>query len=271
MKVTIDGKSVDVRARWVGIIDLTPELAAELKRFNTKNRNLNAHHVNLLKRKIESGSFIFNGVPICINTVGEMTEGQHRCEAVILSGKTVVTTLVLGVDGGSLITKVDELSTSAGQILGTMGCADSMAIARCLFIVTRQCPHGPSLAVEELMEAYEKHPEIRQSLSFVRSLGKPLEIVPRTFAAAFHYITSQKHKHRADQFMAYLLSEEPSGRTQAVQLLRQRLLANKMSGRATAKLHSSVIWALMVKAWNHGDSTMKQLSWKPGEEMPTLA
>lgn len=81
-------------------ITLTPSMAETLLKTNyEKNRKLNNAYAASLARDIESGRWVDGMVndSIVISDTGKLLDGQHRCKAVIIANKPIVTYLCTNV------------------------------------------------------------------------------------------------------------------------------------------------------------------------------
>jgi len=83
---------------------ITPKLAAEYLTHNTSNpRRLMDSVVRRYADDMKSGKWQSNGESIVFSKNGELRDGQHRLEAVVLSGVTVQMVVVRGVEDGTTI------------------------------------------------------------------------------------------------------------------------------------------------------------------------
>ena len=86
------------------VVTLGPDLAKKWRLTNTANfRKLNKQRVGVYAADMAAGNWKLNGEPICFDTDGKLVNGQHRVEAVIMSGATIQTLVVWDVeklDGG---------------------------------------------------------------------------------------------------------------------------------------------------------------------------
>lgn len=78
-------------------VQMDPQLAAELLKGNTHNRRLNQATFMRYVEDMVNNRWLFNGVPVIIDTHGRVVDGQHRLHAVIESGVTVPMIIVEGI------------------------------------------------------------------------------------------------------------------------------------------------------------------------------
>jgi hypothetical protein len=81
--ITVPG--TEITTAWV---EVTPELAAEWLKSNTKNRHIRAKHLSRLEKDMLTGKFVIThqGVAICED--GTLIDGQHRLQSIVETGKT---------------------------------------------------------------------------------------------------------------------------------------------------------------------------------------
>lgn len=82
----------------INIETITPEDAQAILGNHPANRKLAEARVIQLAGFMERGLFHFDGAPIRISKYGELLDGQHRLEALILSGKTMDFLVIRGLD-----------------------------------------------------------------------------------------------------------------------------------------------------------------------------
>lgn len=74
----------EIETRWVLV---TPEIAKLYLVANTENRNQRLKHIDRLVSDMTEDRFLITHQGIAFDENGEMIDGQHRCEAIIESGK----------------------------------------------------------------------------------------------------------------------------------------------------------------------------------------
>jgi hypothetical protein len=110
------------------LMEITPQIAASFLEKNTSNRPLNNKHVKRLAREIEMGRWKLNGSTICLN--GEiLIDGQHRLAAVVLSGCTIQSLVVEGLDSNVFATIDAGKPRGAGDTLWLMGATNATCTA----------------------------------------------------------------------------------------------------------------------------------------------
>ena len=98
------------------VVEMTPELAASLLERNTRNRNPKKGHVENLAHQMAEGLWKENGEAIIVDKNGDLSDGQHRLKACLLSGKSFRVVLVQGVEP----TVMDTIDTGSNRSLKDM-------------------------------------------------------------------------------------------------------------------------------------------------------
>lgn len=71
------------------VMQITPEIAKGFLEKNSVNRLLRNGHIKYLQHAMETGNWIPSNQSIGLSTTGELIDGQHRCSAIINSGRTI--------------------------------------------------------------------------------------------------------------------------------------------------------------------------------------
>lgn len=79
-------------------VKVTPQLAKQWLKTNSDNRRLSEPHVKKLARDMVNNDFPNIGETLKFDTEGHLIDGQHRLEAVALSGQTIEFIVVENVE-----------------------------------------------------------------------------------------------------------------------------------------------------------------------------
>lgn len=99
-------------------VEMTPELAALCLEHARPNRKLRMGHVRTLARQMKAGQWNTSvPQPIGFDRRGRLSDGQHRCAAIVMSGVTIELWCALGLseeailklDGGKQRSNADRL------------------------------------------------------------------------------------------------------------------------------------------------------------------
>lgn len=84
-----------------GFCTITPELASELLKYNSNNRVLSEVTVKKYTEQMLKGRWKLDSSAIAVDTKGKLSNGQHRLNAVIASGKSARFLFAFGIDNHS--------------------------------------------------------------------------------------------------------------------------------------------------------------------------
>lgn len=83
------------------VVDITPQMAENALKFhNAKNprKRINMNTARAYARDMSAGKWLLNGEAIVIDNDGNIKDGQHRLMGIAMSGVTVKSLVVTGVD-----------------------------------------------------------------------------------------------------------------------------------------------------------------------------
>lgn len=135
-------------------VALTPELAADILAHDPVNRKVRSGNLAKIKRDIEGGFWDSRkSSPMRFLPTHQLADGQHRCKAVVETGKTIVVAICLipdtiGVDEGASRTLTDHLQLSYHLDEPT---------AQLVSVVTKAICHLPSPGNREYLNFFEEH------------------------------------------------------------------------------------------------------------------
>ena len=119
-------REVALPAMGFAFLEVTPIAAAELLKRNTKNRKLKSATAEALSVDVRNGAFLTTHQGIAFNERGELIDGQHRLEAVVLAKRPITVLVSWGwpvtgkfqvmdaVDRGTQRSLADQLSVQHG-------------------------------------------------------------------------------------------------------------------------------------------------------------
>ena len=89
----------DVKEIKVFEMDVTPSIAQYiLIHHNKDNRKVTNSQINKIAKSIREDGWLRDGQPLTFNVDGNITEGQHRLNAIVAEDVTVPMIIVLGVE-----------------------------------------------------------------------------------------------------------------------------------------------------------------------------
>lgn len=172
---------------------VTPEMAVRILASNDSNRPLRLkgqRGVEGLAAAMARDEWLLNGAAIIVASDGSLNDGQHRLNAVIKSGASVLMQITFGVDRDSRHTVDQGRARSPGNILSMFGEKNADKLAHALQFIWAfegglSFNYRPSS--EQLLETLDASPAIRDCVREVNSLCKEFK-VSHGYLAGAHYV-----------------------------------------------------------------------------------
>ena len=251
--------------------EVTPALAERFLRRNHSNRNISRHHVNLLVRAMTQGDWRRTGDPIRFSSDGFLLDGQHRLQAIVLSGQKQTLTVVEGVkpesqlvmDIGRKRSLTDHFTMNEEKYPNTLA-----ATLRMVWSYQRGEASGKALTPShlELLQLLKQSPGIRESVFEGERVARVIRGSRALYASA-NWILSGIDQDDAAFFFDRLVDGANLVTEDAIFALRRVLEKDAFAAR---KLHTSHRLALIIKAWNayRQGTPVKTLIWRRGGARP---
>lgn len=233
------------------VVALTPVLAELLLSKNPDNRNIHQSKVDSFATDIKEGNWPLNGEPIIVSRCGLLNDGQHRCCAVVRTGRSIDVVVTFGL-ARSTRTTLDQGSTrSPGDYLAMEGYSSAnqgAAVAALLYQYNRlrrvsyQTMERPTKA--QVLEVYRANAAgIDKSVKIAHRKG--CNLVGGSSVLAFcHFLFSKHNAEAADAFILSLIKGANLAEKDPIFLCRERLAGSKRM-----KVDEKV--ELIIRAWNH--------------------
>lgn len=232
---------------------VTPELAAQWLKKNTRNRPVHSPDVAYLATQMQT-EWSETGESIKFDKYGKLIDGQHRLLACIEAGVPFRTLVVEGLEPASF-NKLDQgkkrtLADAFGRDKKPNSTRLAAAVRKLLYIEKFGTIDntGQRLSIDDGYECLKRHPQIAGCLELVRSWNSPYRIVDDSTLAVYVYWTSRKHGEKAIEFWRQVATGEDLAAKSPAHALHARLVNDKTSAiysRRTRGTH-----ALCVKAFN---------------------
>lgn len=258
---------------------VTPSLAEDMLKLNTKNRAISQPTVNRYVSDITNGRWLEDtGELIKVSKTGQILDGQHRLMAVSKSGESVWFHIAYGLDDSVFSVLDTGKLRNASDTFRVAGVLQSNSIPSILstFNTLEDGRFGNSQKDQkrnnaELLEQYSENPnfwyEVSTSAhSWYTLFAKILS--PSQIGGTYAHLHG-KNSELANEFMAQLCTGKAIT-NEVISLLRNKLIIDKTSNR---KLSPSFKLALIIKSWNYfvKGSTVKVLRYDPLTESYPLA
>lgn len=251
--------------------EITPEIAAEYIKHNTRNRSLNEGKMRQFMKAMLRGEWTHNGESIKFGTDGTLLDGQTRLWAVIKSGVTIVSEVSRGVALDAQLTMDSGGRRSLASQMKIMGIPDSNKSAAAVNLyhkyITRHMKQSGGEyypTTPEGIQIFEDNRGIADAVIWTSRLNKQLGMntsVAQTFAYIFQSIDAED----GADFMERLWRGNDLEEGNPILALRNWLMKN--SSVPSKDRHDRIYEAAVtVKAWNayRKGQNLHLLVWRRG-------
>jgi len=266
-----------MKAEQMTIETVTPLLAKQYLATMVQNRSLSDSRVVDLAITIDNGDWALNGETIKFNGSGQMIDGQHRCEACILSGKSFQTYVARGVTDPRAFATIDTgKARTFGDVFSIAGIKDSNVASGAALLIYyyrkgwitlggihpprtgrfKQMVKGTRFAENSVPKLISKEELLEFAAPFAVDIGNSIRVTRAAGTAKFfslnmmaaaHFIFAEKSQDSADRFMQDLGAGVALQENDPVFVLREKFISH--SGG-----HSHINrWAALfftITAWN---------------------
>lgn len=253
-------------------VDLTPDLASVLLERNPHNRKIRSGKVDDFASDMEHDAWPLNGEPIIVSGDGLLNDGQHRCAAVVKSGKTIKTLMVVGVARDTRVTLDQGENRKVPDYLSMEGYTNTNNLAATAKMLWQYRTYGFMSHNSKMRPTRsEVHAVVRETPGLARSLAAIDRKNARALAslsvlAVCHHLFSQMSKpENVSFFFDSLIDGASLERGDPILNVRNRLLTDGRVMRPHEKVE------LLVRAWNaHRLGQTRVLFRITGGELPLI-
>ncbi|MET9776184.1 hypothetical protein ABZ023_18320 [Streptomyces sp. NPDC006367] len=176
------------------VVLLTPALAKQLLKRNTRNRNLRSHAVEGYARDIQSGAWMLNGEAIKLDVNGTVLDGQHRLHAVVKADTAVVTFVVTKLPAEAQDTMDSGMGRTTADALALADETNASTLSAVLRRVwewqqgERKFARRRKPTVAESKALLAKHPEVRRSAEIAQRTRQAFPHIPQSALGTAHFL-----------------------------------------------------------------------------------
>lgn len=254
------------------VIDITPKLAEKWLAQNTHNRNLRETAVMAYARDMEAGQWAENGEAIKFAKDGTLLDGQHRLQAVALSGVTIKMLVVTGLDNRTQETMDDGRKRTLADALHLRGETNAVTLGAILrrgrmWSVGQYRNSGAYIPTNtECLAFLADHPEFREAATLATALRKPTQI-PGSVLGLTYWLFSSIDLEDAVWFFDRLGTGAGLEQYHPVWTLRKRAAE---AAQDQGRVPEDMLLAFVIKSWNayRDGEEMRLLRFKPGGARP---
>lgn len=262
------------------VVEITPALATEWLKRNTRNRSLRQHKVEAYTAAMQRGEWRESRDPIEFDEDNNLINGQHRLSAIIKSGLTIKNPIRTNVPADDMAVIDTGLSRKASDVLALTGHSNStgLAAAAKTWYLWHTIPSLTMLRAgsrvvnnELILRVVEDQPDLLHSVEFINKYKNSFNLVPPAAMAAVHYEIVLKHsRDKANEFFRELAEGFGLQPGSPILALRNVLIKSSTSvaKRATEERMAWLIHGF--NKWNIGESNVKIIKHVKKAPFPTI-
>jgi hypothetical protein len=236
----------------VEIVDVSPELAESWLSKNPNNRNLRRSVVDGYARDMSAARWAHNGETVKFAADGHLFDGQHRLNAIIVSGATVPMVVVRGlspdvmptVDAGAKRSYSDALKLQGEDNTSTLAAVARRAVMWERGMRTNTGAIRPMPL--EMNDFLVRHPEIRTSADLASRLASR-ESLPASVYGLCHFLFAKLDAEDASWFLMRVSDGDGIASSDPIAQLRGRITRLRVRG---GRINETEGLALTIRAWN---------------------
>ena len=238
---------------------ITPELAKEMLKKNTNNRNISNAKLKQYSREMKNGLWMTDtGEPIKISETGVLMDGQHRLEALVNANKAIWFHVATGIKEDRFKILDTGKSRSSADILKINGVKNATTISSLINLYNNvyinkskgnKATDYQILRPQEVLNMYNERPLYWQSVfSFADKMyNKFQKIWNKTEIALFKAMLDHIDGGISEDFIRQIC-EGVNVDMNCIILLRNKLIMDKTNTKVTTP--PSQRRALVIKTWN---------------------
>jgi hypothetical protein len=212
---------------------VTPTLAAQWLRANTRNRPLSARVVERIAEEIRGGGWVVNGDAIRFGADGTLYDGQHRLNAIVQAGVGVLTGVVRGlapeardrIDVGGRDRTARDVVQITDEIRITPVAAAWYSAAELMLRDRTFCGENGGQTPEDLRAAISHHQAAVAALTPALSIGGVRRIATAAVVGCI-LIVWRTHPAEMLDFATRLKSGENLAHGNPILTMRNHLISN---------------------------------------------
>ena len=250
---------------------ISPEMAAEYLKKNTRNRPCLQGRIYDYANAMKRGEWVQNGDAIRFGSDGVLIDGQGRLKACIAADMSFTTLVVRGLDPETFKTIDLGKKRNVPDLLAIRGEKNTTKLTRALrFLLMYEAGTfaNHTYTPIQLEECLSRHPSIR---NWIVSSKKMYAITTHAaIVLTICYIASLTRTQTAEDFARLLMDGTGLEKGSAVLVLRERLMQDRA---ATSRIPASYAAQLVIYAYNafaKGDSRFMLKGSRNSAELPRL-
>lgn len=233
------------------VVEVTPTIAKEWLAKMPLNRPLSDFDVRKYARDMSRGRWHFTGEPIKFDSDGNLIDGQHRLQAVILSGVTLRILVVRGLatesqhamDSGRKRSAADALSLNGYANTTTLSSAARLGLGVEAGIGD---PGRYDVTHDEVLRYVAENPALIHAVDFTKSLARKTDCPPSVVAYTY-FVLSQIDAFQAANFWVAAAEKVGLAKGDPVIALTNRFAESR---RNRERFSKAMYLSIIYRAWN---------------------
>lgn len=269
----------------VELVCITPEIARNYLNYNTNNRKKSTRNIKFLVDQMKNNLFLENGESIVFDIFNNLTDGQHRLEAIIKSGKSYHIPVVRGVNSNSMATYDTGKNRSAADVLGLNGFKNTTTLSALIKFINKYSDRSSKAASNT---GYNRSEALtnQQILDYCQNNHYWLNDLINNITSIYYKSKFKILGVSSFCLIAYLIGGKSPSK-EVYDFIKHIYGLSKEQDTATSylytKLHNSKInkeplnfyWILgmSIKAWNYysdGNPSVKYFKFITDQELPKI-
>lgn len=239
------------------IMTITPAMAQEFLLKNNNNRPLKKERVDEYVSQMRKGFWAVQNDDICFDWDGNLLNGQHRLNAVVIYGKPVEMGVKFGLHPNAFAIIDSGKIRTSGEALSCDGMSNSNAKASIVRFYMQY--NRGKFAIysdgrnrignnEILNFARENKKKLEEVYAFTKKVFKSFKPVPMRYLGALYWKLSDIDQPSADAFFDKYATGIGLTERHPIYILRTKLLSDYTSVKKYP-IADKILWFVM--AWNY--------------------
>lgn len=249
---------------------LTPALAEILLGRNEGNRTLMASAVAAGSTDIGNGDWELNGETIVIAKTGELNDGQHRCEMVVASGRSIQTFFAFGVERESRLSVDMGVARTTAHQLAMKGMANATNLAAMGALLWRYDNKGSVIdgplnrpTKTQVRQKVMSNPKLADSFNVLPSASRSISRSKSVLGFCHFVISRRAGRAAADYFILKVCLGDDLSTNDPIYVCRERLASD-------GRMRPGEKVELIFRAWNAFRAKRRLKTIKLTGELPVL-
>lgn len=244
------------------VVAVTPEMASEWIDGHVNYRNLRARRVKQYAGLMERGEWRLSQ-PLIFDTTGKLVDGQHRLQALILTGKTIPFVVLRNLPCESIVCLDVNMARKPADVLGqflTANAKEVQTIIRAIYLGGKFDSHTDPIfncEVEKYYHMYKEGIDFCLSYLFPKENGKSISPIFGAFGRAAMYYKGH-NKSRLVECAEIFMTERYKTDADETILALNKAIRNSPITRGSdhrAKVYCKA--ARAISAWIDGQQLTK--------------